>query len=56
MIRAGKPACTYAIAESAAIATAVRPPKIGSNINMTSRANFFLSIAVMISSSPGNDV
>ncbi|KAA1176843.1 hypothetical protein FP026_27010 [Rhizobium tropici] len=43
-----KLAGTYAIAESATIATAVKPPKIGSNISITSLANFFLSIAVMI--------
>jgi len=39
----------YAIVESATTATTVRPPKIGSNLRMTSRASLFLSIDVMIS-------
>jgi hypothetical protein len=42
-------ASSYVIVESATTATAVRPPKIGSNLSITSRASLFLSIDVMIS-------
>lgn len=48
LVSTDSPPGNYAIVESVTIATAVSPPKIGSNMSITSRASFFFSTNVMI--------